>query len=101
MDETIVLFDASAYMLFEVSADSESQHFDGALAPDSGTAAEKDDFNDNTGEEEDDGGGTVDQENGAAEEVDGGGTVLAGLFWERPMGFVKGKMVKRNILIKN
>ncbi|KAK6159940.1 hypothetical protein DH2020_003321 [Rehmannia glutinosa] len=50
------------------------------------------DFNDNTGEEEDDGGGSVDEENGAEEEIDGGGIVLAGLFWERPMGFVKGKM---------
>ncbi|KAK6164773.1 hypothetical protein DH2020_001637 [Rehmannia glutinosa] len=39
MDENRVLFDASAYMLFEASGDSESQHFDGALEPESGAAA--------------------------------------------------------------
>lgn len=38
MEEGRVIFDASAYMLFEASGDSDAQHCDGALDPDSGAA---------------------------------------------------------------
>ncbi|KAI3449560.1 hypothetical protein Pfo_006225 [Paulownia fortunei] len=104
MEEGRVLFDASAYMLFEASGDSEAQYSDGALELELDAAAEDDaqscsygslydsacvhevdvsdddfrgaDFDDGSGEEEDDGGGS-DEEDGVVDQCCGRGKAAA------------------------
>ncbi|KAI3460846.1 hypothetical protein Pfo_017509 [Paulownia fortunei] len=84
MEGQRVLFDASAYMLFEASGDSEAEYFDGAVEAESDATAEDDaqscscgTLSDSAGVHEVDAGG--DDFDGAdfddcSEEEDGGGT---------------------------